>query len=136
MNSGKSEGARNDGRTAAGDRDVLDLEASLARVHGNKELLGRIFKVFVQEAPNKLARCREALDRNDLREVEYLAHAIKGEAMAISASRARDTAARMEKSAESGDGDTSRELYGRLADEVAQVLRIIGLTESGTPRDA
>jgi two-component system sensor histidine kinase/response regulator len=60
-----------------GQEKILDASALLARVDGDKELLGQFVDVFVEEFPNDLSSIRHAIEKIDSDAIEEAAHSLK-----------------------------------------------------------
>ena len=58
--------------------DIIDVSEVLERVDGDKELLGELVELFLEESPSMLADVKEAVARNDAKALEYAAHTLKG----------------------------------------------------------
>ena len=67
--------------------DGLDVDAALARVGGDVDLLKDIARVFLDDCPRALAELRGAGARGDCAVVERAAHGLKGAASNFGASR-------------------------------------------------
>jgi two-component system, sensor histidine kinase and response regulator len=58
--------------------ELLNREAVLARVEGDRQLLEQMVSIFLEEVPRQLAELRKAIDDADARAVERAAHTLKG----------------------------------------------------------
>ena len=75
---------------------ILDLTQALERVGGDRELLGEIAALFLEDAPDLLRRMREALSNGDAYGLERSAHALKGSVSNFGAKRVYDAALALE----------------------------------------
>jgi HPt (histidine-containing phosphotransfer) domain-containing protein len=75
---------------------VANLAAALALVDGDRELLGELVGVFLQEYPHQLASVRDAVERRDPQGVRRTAHLLKGSLSAFGGNPAFDIAAHLE----------------------------------------
>jgi HPt (histidine-containing phosphotransfer) domain-containing protein len=66
--------------------DGLDVDAALARVGGDVDLLKDIARVFLDDCPRALAELQNAGARGDCAAVERAAHGLKGAASNFGAS--------------------------------------------------
>ncbi len=82
---------------------VLDRNAALARVEGDRELLREMAKLFLEDCPSRLAELRAALERQDGRALERSAHALKGSVSNFCARPAAEAALRLEALGRAGD---------------------------------
>jgi HPt (histidine-containing phosphotransfer) domain-containing protein len=101
--------------------ELLDREALLERVEGDRELLSEMVALFLDDCPNRLAQLRDALLRGDAADVALVAHSIKGSVCNLSACAATDAAAKLEKLASSGDLSLSRKAGEDLERELARL---------------
>ena len=64
---------------------LLDVEGTLARLHGDQEFLRVLFKVFLDDGPNRVAAVQEALKRLDFTAAGKECHSLKGAADTVGA---------------------------------------------------
>ncbi|MBI4804700.1 MAG: response regulator [Desulfovibrio sp.] len=90
---------------------ILNEQWLLDKARGNRDFLKKLFAVFVDQQPAKLAEMRQALAEGDLKEVSFMAHTLKGGAATMGAEVLKDRAYELEKASKSGDADlVEREL--------------------------
>ena len=90
---------------------ILNEQWLLDKARGNRDFLKKLFAVFVDQQPIKLAEMRQALADGDLKEVSFMAHTLKGGAATMGAEVLKDRAYELEKASKSGDEDlVEREL--------------------------
>jgi len=82
---------------------IWDKEAALKRILGKKALLQSLIEVFLNETPERLENIKKAIDDGDTKQVQYLAHTIKGVAANLSASSLQQHAASIEVAAKDAD---------------------------------
>jgi HPt (histidine-containing phosphotransfer) domain-containing protein len=75
---------------------VVNLAAALDLVDGDRELLGEVVGVFLQEYPRQLASVRDAVERRDPQAVRRTAHLLKGSLSAFGGNPAFNIAAHLE----------------------------------------
>ena len=80
----------------------LDLAVALQRVEGDRELLEEIALLFADESPVLLGEIRRARTSEDIRELQRLAHTLKGAALNVAALEVAETALALETQARSG----------------------------------
>lgn len=80
-----------------------DLEASLKRLRGRKDLLKRLAEVFLEEAPETLHRLHAAHDAADAHALAFVAHRLKGESGAFNAGVLYTAAAALEDRSRKAD---------------------------------
>jgi len=83
----------------------LDLQAALARVGGDIDLLKEISRVFLDDCPRSVAEIRDAAARSDCPAVERVAHGLKGAASNFGAPQVVGAALRVEMLGRSGELD-------------------------------
>ena len=74
----------------------VNLAAALALVEGDRELLGELVSVFLQECPAQLAAVREAVQRQDPQGLQRTAHLLKGSVATFGSNPALELVARLE----------------------------------------
>jgi HPt (histidine-containing phosphotransfer) domain-containing protein len=74
----------------------FDLDAALARVKGNRDMLMRFLRLFHERTGNSISEIGAALARGDLEAARRLAHALKSGAGTVGAIELHDAAARLE----------------------------------------
>lgn len=99
---------------------VFDLDDLLARLGGRRELIPRFLQLFRNGVARQQEELAAASSSGDPDAVRVAAHAIKGAAANIAASRVRAVAASMEKSAHEGLFDAAVTLIPELLDELAK----------------
>jgi two-component system sensor histidine kinase/response regulator len=76
--------------------NIVNLAAALALVDGDRELLGELVGVFLQEYPRQLASVRDAVERRDPQGLRRTAHLLKGSLGAFGVNPAFHIAAHLE----------------------------------------
>ncbi len=105
--------------------NVFDLEAALAIVEGNRELLMELVELFLEESPRQLGDLSRAILSRDAGRVALHAHSLKGPLNSLGASAAANAAWRLEQMGRAGpiDGmEQAREALVRELDRLAPVL--------------
>jgi two-component system sensor histidine kinase/response regulator len=100
----------------------LDRTAMLERVEGDHELLVEILNLFLEDAPRLLRAMHEALEQGNAKVLERSAHSMKGAAGNFSALVTAAAAANLEKSAGSGDTESSKAALAALEAAVNRLL--------------
>jgi two-component system, sensor histidine kinase and response regulator len=86
---------------------VVDLVRALGRLMGNRELLARLVEQFRGEAERARASLREASARRDVDAIGYLAHRLRGQALALEALGLSSALDRLEKALRARDWDAT-----------------------------
>jgi len=81
----------------------FDLNAALQQVEGDRELLGELAKIFLDELPIQLTALRDAVARGDSQALERTAHALKGAVGNFAARRSFNRARELEMMGRAGD---------------------------------
>ena len=93
----------------------------LQSMQGKEAFLKRLFTVFLQHEPTRVAELRSALEHDDLPKVRYLAHSLKGSAATMGADGLKDCCLALEKSAERGEHNLSLDRMGDLEAAIGEV---------------
>ena len=99
---------------AEDDLGVFDRAALLRRLEGDSALLDEVLQIFLDDTPSILEKLRRAAAERDLKALLFSAHALKGSAANLCASRIQAAAAKLEIMAKED----------RLGDVEAQVSAI------------
>jgi two-component system sensor histidine kinase/response regulator len=100
---GEAAGAAVDAPAAPAPVRSVDLDQLLAGFNGNTRLVRDVVDVFLQDAPETLARIRDAARARDARALGAAAHTLKGSAGLFAQGRAYESARRLEQVARAGD---------------------------------
>jgi two-component system, sensor histidine kinase and response regulator len=87
---------------SVGDSPSIDIEAALARVGGDQDLLQEVAQLFLDECPQMVDSIRQAFRAEDLRALEFAAHTLKGAVGNFGARHAFDAALAVEIMARQG----------------------------------
>ncbi len=104
-----------------GRTDLLDPEAVLEGVAGDKELLEELVSIFLETSPEMLQHIREALENKDAEALSRAAHSLKGSVGTFSAQRAYDLAYKLEQLAKEGNLEKAEEVSVVLEDEIKKL---------------
>lgn len=89
------------------DTPLLDLEETLDRMAGDKELLANLFELFLTDAPQKLASLLQYETESDMYQLSRIAHSLKGSSATVGATRLFQAAQALELAAKDGDMATA-----------------------------
>ena len=64
---------------------VVDLDRALARLQGNRDLLGRMVSQFCDEAQTARVGLHEGLERRDREPLGFAVHRLRGQALSLDA---------------------------------------------------
>ena len=122
VTSGKHPRAAPDLPPSHGGAPVLDMEAALKRLEGDRELFEEVARLFLDECPRILAEIRAASENGDFRLLERSAHTLKGSSANIGARAVSEAAARLEQQAHSGDAAGAKRQIQKAEEEVRRLL--------------
>jgi CheY-like chemotaxis protein/HPt (histidine-containing phosphotransfer) domain-containing protein len=106
---------------------VLDRAGALQRCNGNRRLLAKLERVFVEDAPAACEELEQALEQGDLSRARGLAHALKNSAGMVGAVVLQDAARAVEAAARQGDTAGARACREPLAAALARTMERIGI---------
>ena len=92
------------------------------RFEGEKELLERLTKIFLQEVPSQIEELEHALENNEVRLIEELGHTIKGRSALLDVHSLRDCAFEIEKAGKSCDLNLARRLVTKFENKYKEFL--------------
>jgi CheY-like chemotaxis protein len=104
---------------------AVDLASALARVEGDRELLGELAQMFLASLPESLEAIRSALASGDLVQASKAAHALKGAAANVSAGEVASAALEIEKAGKAGDAPAAGAGFERLGREVERARPVL-----------
>ena len=97
---------------------VLDGEALVRRLMGDRELAGQVVRGFLEDVPRQQSALKKSLAAGDAAEIRRCAHTLKGGSATIGAERLRLVCQAMEAAAASGDVEAAAALLGDLEKQV------------------
>ena len=111
---------------------VLD-ESALDRLRewGGDRLLGQMIKLFLENAPTRMAQIRVGASGTDLQEAEKGAHSLKSSAANVGALTLRGIAADIERAAGGGDTEQVNELLPSIEAAFAEAITALETVHQG-----
>lgn len=103
----------------------IDLESALNRFMGDREILIDAIAIYREEAPLHLEKLGLLLAEGDMQGLSRAAHSLKGESGSVGAVGAQALCAKLEKTAQSGDLESSARLLKKVAEEVDTALALL-----------
>jgi signal transduction histidine kinase/DNA-binding response OmpR family regulator len=104
---------------------VVDMNALLIRVEGDKDLLAQMAELFLEECPQSLCTIREAVLRRDAKELERSAHTLKSAVGNFAAQKAVEAALELETMARDGDLNEAEKAYQALEQEIERLKPVL-----------
>ena len=109
-----------DVKPTTGDGDgVLDENALLATTGGNRELVGELAQLFLQELEPRMQEMASAIREGDAERLQFAAHALRGSAASLSAAQVTASAAALEAMARKGNLSKADSVFACLEGELA-----------------
>ncbi|MDJ0915799.1 MAG: Hpt domain-containing protein [Desulfobacterales bacterium] len=96
---------------------IFDKAEMLARVDDDQDLLVEIVEIFLEDAPIRIDKLKQAMGVKDLDLIEDQAHALKGASANISAHALQQCAMAVEQAVKQNDTHKISELIAVLEDE-------------------
>ena len=103
--------------TAPEQAHVFNVDALLARLRGDRELVGIILRGFMADVPSQLRTLSSRIQESDAPGVQLQAHSLKGAAATVAAEDLQAIGFALERSARSGELNRCGELLSRAIEE-------------------
>lgn len=104
---------------------ILDIDGTLARFGGDKELFIEMSGMLLEDAPGLLADLGRAVDSENAIDVRMRAHALKGLLLGCGGVRAAHVAQLLESDGQSSDLRQAPSRFATLQDEFKQLTRAL-----------
>jgi len=101
---------------------VVDFEAALERIGGDRQLFRELAMIFVEDSPRLLESLAVSLSKRDQGQAERCAHGLKGIAANIGGVRVERVAVVVEDAARSGQLDLADVGFESLSVELTQLI--------------
>jgi PAS domain S-box-containing protein len=111
--------------TSTATSDVFDKATLLARIEGDETLLQELIGLFLEDTPARMQTLRDALAAHDLRQLEGIAHTLKGAAGNICAARAFEAAKLLERFAKMDDVFRAANALAELDIEITHLQAVL-----------
>ena len=103
--------------------EVFDKQELLDRVEGDEEFAGEIVDVFLQHAPEMVAKLERDIEQGDVRTISRSAHELKGAASNIAAGTLTACARRVQEAADAEDLPAVRDTFDELRTSMEALRR-------------
>jgi len=100
----------------------VDLAVAMRWLGGDRRLLCELVGIFVDDGPKRIQAIRAALTASDVRQVEQVAHSLKGSASILGATRLQTAALALEDAAHDGHTEDGPALVAQIARELDKVM--------------
>ncbi len=104
---------------------VFDKKILLNRLEGDEELFKEIVKTFLDDAPLQIEKLKQALNEEDLNQLEKQAHTLKGAAMNIGGKALQPVAYALEIAGKNSDLNRARPLVQELDKEFESLKKAL-----------
>ena len=94
---------------------TIDYAQALDRVGGDRELLGELASLFLDEYPRLLGECTAGIENGDLAAVSASAHQLKGLLAQFGSEQGRQHAMTLESASKAGDEAAARSMLEALS---------------------
>lgn len=98
---------------------ILNRDAAIRRMDDDETLFEMFLLGYLEETPGRITKIARAIDQDDDKEVEAVAHTMKGGAAMAGAERISDMARRLELAGRDGDLSQASGLLAELEREVS-----------------
>jgi two-component system, sensor histidine kinase and response regulator len=104
---------------------TIDRVLVMQRLGGDEELFAEVSRLFLEDCPVRLAAIGVAVDQQDAEKIRETAHALKGAAGNISATRLFEATAALERIGAEGRLPAARAAWRRLEAEAAVAMQAL-----------
>jgi HPt (histidine-containing phosphotransfer) domain-containing protein len=104
---------------------ILDIDGTLARFGGDKELFIEMSGMLLEDAPDLLSELGRAIDAEDAHDVRMRAHALKGLLLGCGGVRAAHIAQVLENAGQAANLRQAPAQFATLQDEFQQLTRAL-----------
>jgi HPt (histidine-containing phosphotransfer) domain-containing protein len=109
-----------------GPAPILDLEALLESVGGDRDLLDELAGTFAEEVPGWLATLRTAISSGDSQTIYRVAHGVNGAVGYFRAPRVKQPAAELEAMGREGRLTDASQVLDRLEGALLELAAFLG----------
>lgn len=101
---------------------VVNFSELFQRADKDRELVQELLGIFKKDFPRYYTSLREAVVRNDVKQVEFIAHTLRGMLSNMAATRAAALAGRLERTARGGRQSDLTEAFALFEKEVSGLM--------------
>jgi signal transduction histidine kinase/DNA-binding response OmpR family regulator len=101
---------------------ILDPEKKLASLGGDREVLQKLYTLFLRDVPEQLETLHDMVVAGDVRQVADTAHTLKGSAGIIGAVKARELASLLEQAARKRETEVLQERFSCMRGEYVRIM--------------
>jgi HPt (histidine-containing phosphotransfer) domain-containing protein len=111
--------------TGKDDEGLFNLEDLLKRTDGDKELACELMEMYLQQVAENMAAIEDAINKKDAKQVQFVAHSLKGSSADLSAEQVRGLAYQMERIGASGELSGAPALLAQLNESLNNTRHLI-----------
>ena len=100
----------------------IDLAVAMRWLGDDRRLLLELVGIFLDDGPKRLDSLRTAMSASDIRQVEQVAHSLKGSAAILGAADLQSAALALEDAAHDGHPEDGPQLVARIARELERAI--------------
>ena len=100
----------------------VDLAVAMRWLGGDRRLLSELVTIVVDDGPKRLQSIRAALTASDVKQIEHVAHSLKGSAAILGATKLQAAALALEDAAHEGHTENGSDLVAQIAGELDRVM--------------
>jgi two-component system sensor histidine kinase/response regulator len=118
-------GAEANGSNVPAPEFALDRALLLSRLGGDEALAQEVIGIFISEAPGSLQKMQAALSEANAREIERIAHGLKGELGYLGMAEVSRTAGDLERAGHNGDLDRAGLLFASFEVAMSSLIEAL-----------
>ena len=103
----------------------IDVDTAMQRMGGDRQLFAEVSRLFLEDCPGRLVAIGAAVERGDAGQIRATAHALKGSAGSMSATRLFEAAAALERIGAEGRIPAARAALRRIDAEAATAMQAL-----------
>jgi two-component system sensor histidine kinase/response regulator len=104
---------------------ICDVEKTLARLEGDRELLQQLVQLFLEQTPKEMGEIRDALTQGNHDELARRAHKLKGSVSQFVAPTVLDAVKRLEQLARAGHITDAQTVFQTLQMEMDAFIKVL-----------
>jgi len=106
--------------------NIIDIEKVRFQVGGEKEMLDKVRALYSESYKKNLKKIRDCIRQKDVKEIEFMAHNIKGMVSNFGAKFAFELAQSLEGTAKTGDLERIEDIFCKLERELKKLETKLG----------
>ena len=107
---------------APAQQEPIDLAVAMRYLGGDRRLLLELVGIFLDDGPKRLDSLRVAMSVSDVRQIEQVAHSLRGSAAILGATELQSAAVALEDAAHDGHAESGPQMVARIASELERAI--------------